>query len=115
MSSVTTAELKKVIALGDLPEEHLLWILNHSEYMEFEDGSLIMSFGQPTTRMFFILEGSIAFYMDVNGRQVYYFTFGNELATGGISGLLPYSRMKTSPGYAYAVGTVRAMAMDKKH
>ena len=115
MSSVTTAELKKVIALGDLPEEHLLWILNHSEYMEFEDGSLIMSFGQPATRMFFILEGSIAFYMDVNGRQVYYFTFGNELATGGISGLLPYSRMKTSPGYAYAVGTVRVMAMDKKH
>jgi signal transduction histidine kinase len=51
----------------------------------------------------------------VNGRQVYYFTFGNEKATGGVSGLIPYSRMKTSPGYAYAVGMLRVVAMEKEH
>lgn len=115
MASITTAELKKVIALSDLPEEHLQWILDHSTYEEYEDGASIMKFGEPTTRMLFIVEGSIAFYMDVNGRQVYYFTFGNEKATGGVSGLIPYSRMKTSPGYAYAVGKLRGLAMEKEH
>ena len=115
MSSITTAELKKVIALSDLPEDHLQWILDHSEYEEYEDGASIMKFGEPTTRMMFLLEGNIAFYMDVNGRQVYYFTFGNEKATGGVSGLIPYSRMKTSPGYAYAVGKLRGLAMEKEH
>ena len=115
MNSVTTAELKNVLALNDLPEEHLQWILDHSEYEEYEDGAVLMTFGAPVTKMLFILEGSIAFYMDVNGRQVYYFTFGNENATGGVSGLIPYSRMKTSPGYAYASGTLRAVTMEKKH
>jgi signal transduction histidine kinase len=115
MAAVTIDELKNVVALNDLPEEHLQWILDHCQYGEYPDGTMIMKFGAPATRMFFILEGSIAFYMDVNGRQVYYFTFGNEKATGGVSGLMPYSRMKTSPGYAYAVGTVRVLAMDKEH
>ena len=59
-------------------------------------------------------EASI-FIMDVNGRQVYYFTFTNDIATGGVSGLLPYSRMKSSPGYAYAVGKLRAVMMHKDH
>ncbi len=115
MTSITTAELKKVIALSDLPEEHLQWILDRTTYEEYEDGATVMKFGEPTNRMLFIMEGSIAFYMDVNGRQVYYFTFGNEKATGGVSGLIPYSRMKTSPGFAYAVGTIKAMALDKQH
>jgi signal transduction histidine kinase len=37
------------------------------------------------------------------------------VATGGVSGLLPYSRMKTSPGYAYAVDKLRAIMMHKDH
>jgi CRP-like cAMP-binding protein len=61
MVPVSTAELKKVIALSDVPEEHLQWILDHCEYMEFEDGTPIMRSGEPTTRMMFILEGNIAF------------------------------------------------------
>src|SRR5688572_7704517 len=114
MASITTAELKNVVALSDLPQEHLQWILDHSQYEEYEDGAMIMTFGAPATKLIFILEGSIAFYMDVNGRQVYYFTFGNEKATGGVSGLIPYSRMKTSPGYAYAVGRLVVLAMEKE-
>lgn len=66
--------------------------------------------------MMFILEGSISFYMNVNGSQVYYFTFGNVKATGGVKAAsVPYSRMKSSPGYAYAVGKLRVLAMGKEH
>lgn len=115
MSSVTTAELKTVVALSDLPEEHLLWILDHSVYLEFEDGSLIRKFGEPINEMYFLLEGSISFYLDVNGRQVHYFNFENDKASGGVSGLLPYSRMKTSPGYSYAEGKTRMLQLHKKY
>lgn len=115
MSSVTTAELKTVVALSDLPEEHLLWILDHSVHLEFEDGSLIRKFGEPINEMYFLLEGSISFYLDVNGRQVHYFNFENDKASGGVSGLLPYSRMKTSPGYSYAEGKTRMLQLHKKY
>ena len=115
MGSVTTAELKTVVALSDLPEEHLLWIVDHSVYLEFEDGSLIRKFGEPINEMYFLLEGSISFYLDVNDRQVHYFNFENDKASGGVSGLLPYSRMKTSPGYSYAEGKTRMLQLHKKY
>ncbi|HEV8285126.1 MAG TPA: ATP-binding protein [Chitinophagaceae bacterium] len=115
MTSVTVEELRNVVGVKGMPDDLLEWILDHTEYLEFEDGVLIRKFGDPANEMYFILEGSINFYMDVNGRQVYYFNFGNDVATGGISGLLPYSRMKTSPGYAYAVGKLRMLWMHKQH
>jgi len=115
MPPVTTEDLKTVIALRDQPVELLQWIIDNSQYHEYEDGSCVRKLGEPQNEIYFILEGSINFYMDVNGRQVYYFTFGNDMATGGVSGLLPYSRMKASPGYAYAVGTLRAIMMHKEH
>lgn len=115
MSAVTIEELRKVVAVRDLPDDVLQWILDHTEYHEYDDGVLLMGFGGEATKMYFILEGTLSFYMNVNGRQVYYFTFGNDAATGGVSGLLPYSRMKTSPGYSYAVGKLRTLMLDKKY
>jgi signal transduction histidine kinase len=93
----------------------LQWILDHTNYNEYEDGTALRKLGEAQNEMFFLLEGAVNFYMDVNGRQVYYFTFANDAATGGVSGLLPYSRMKTSPGYAYASGHVKAVMMHKVH
>ncbi len=38
MQPATIQDLKKVIVLSDLPDEHLQWILDHSVYVEFEEG-----------------------------------------------------------------------------
>src|SRR5215213_2543271 len=115
MSALTIQDLKTIVALKDQRDDVLQWILEHCSYHEFEDGITIRKLGEPQNEMFLLLEGTVNFYMDVNGRQVYYFTFGNDTATGGVSGLLPYSRMKTSPGYAYASGKVRTLLMHKDH
>lgn len=108
-------ELKKVIALSDLPDDHLQWISERAEYDEFEDGTLFVKKGDPMDVMWFITEGSSDFFMDLNGQQVYYFNFRNDSLTGGVGGLLPYSRMKFSPGYAYAVGKIKRFALHKKY
>jgi signal transduction histidine kinase len=115
MNPVTISELKTVVALSDQPEELLQWILDHSTYAEYEDGTLVRKYGEAQDEMYFILEGSVKFYMNVNGRQVYYSNFGNDNFMGGVSGLLPYSRMKTSPGYAYADGKLRVLMVHKKY
>ncbi len=113
MPPVTIEDLKKIVALSDLPNEHLQWILDNSEYREHADGEIVTSRGLPAELMSIILEGNIAYYMYLNGRQVYYFTFGNNDVTGGIGGLMPYSRMKTFPGYSYALGTVKLLCIHK--
>ena len=115
MQSGTIEELKKVICLSDLSQEHLQWIFDHSNYVEYEDGSVIMKTGETPEFMVFIFEGSVSFYMNKNGTLVHYFNFTNDSVTGGVTGLLPYSRMKTSPGTSIAVGKLRAFWMHKDY
>lgn len=115
LQPVQIADLKTIVALNDLPDEHLQWLIDHSEYREYTDGDLVAKYGEPAEVMWISLEGKVAFYMYVNGRQVYYFTFENNHVTGGIGGLMPYSRMKTYPGYSYALGHVKLLRIHKSH
>ncbi len=108
-------DIKHVVALSDLPEEHLQWLIDHSELQVYSDGDIIAKYGEPAEVMWIGIEGKIAFYLYVNGRQVYYFTFENGTVTGGVGGLLPYSRMKTYAGYSYALGEVKLLRLNKKY
>jgi signal transduction histidine kinase len=115
MESITIEVLKNVLALSDLPDEHLQWILDHSDYHEYEDGTMIRKTGEEADVMIIILEGRISFYMDVHGRLVFYYDFANDAVSGGVSGLLPYSRMKVYPGCSFAVGNLRLLELHKKY
>ncbi|MEP6948060.1 MAG: ATP-binding protein [Ginsengibacter sp.] len=115
MQSVTIEELKNVVALGDLPNEHLQWILDHSECHEYEDGTQIKKTGDEADVMMIVIEGRISFYLDSHGRLVYYFYYTNDVATGGVGGLFPYSRMKFYPGCSFAVGSLRCLLLHKKY
>ena len=110
-----TKELKKIIALSDLPDNHLQWLSERVEYHEYEDGEMMIKKGDPADVMWFIVDGRFDFFMDINGQQVHYYNFQNDSVTGGVGGLLPYSRMKDSPGYAYAVGKVKRYSLHKKY
>ena len=115
MSPVTIDELKKVIALSELPDEHLMWILDHSEGYEYKDGDIVAKKGDPADWMFFIIEGRINYYRDVNGRLIFYHYFANDADSGGVTGLLPYSRMKIYSGNSICVGTLRGIRIHKKY
>src|SRR5215831_3577746 len=115
MNKVTIEELKAVAAFSELPDDQLQWILDHSEQHEYQDGSQIKKTGDEADVMIIIIEGRITFYMDIHGRLVYYFSFANDEMTGGVSGLLPYSRMKTYPGCSFATGKLRMLVLHKKH
>ncbi len=112
---VTIEELKNNIALHDLPDDHLDWILAHSEYAEYKDGDLIYKTGDPIDTMAILLEGKINHYKDIKGKLVYYFSFENNEISGGVTGLLPYSRMQTTAGNSYAAGKVRLLMLHKKY
>ena len=115
MEKVTIDEVKAVAAFNDLPDEQLQWIIDHSDYEEYEDGYQIKKTGDEADVMFIIIEGRITFYMDIHGRLVYYFAFANDEQTGGVSGLMPYSRMKIYPGCSFATGRLRTLILHKKY
>jgi signal transduction histidine kinase len=113
MKQVTIDELKAVAAFNDLPDEQLQWIIDHSEYMEYKDGSQLRKTGDEADVMIIILEGGVNFYMDIHGRLVFYYSFTNDETTGGVSGVLPYSRMKTYPGCSFAAGRLRTLLLNR--
>src|SRR3954453_13512392 len=115
MPPITIQELRNVVALTELPDGHLQWILERSEYSEYEDGTQIKKTGDEADVMIIILEGKISFYFDYHGRLVYYFYYANEALTGGVGGLFPYSRMKVYPGCSFATGHVRCLKLHKKY
>lgn len=115
MQPIDIKELKKIVAFSDLPDEHLKWIADRVEYHEYEDGDVMIRKGDPADVMWFIPEGRFDFYIDVNGQQVYYYNFQNDSVTGGVGGLLPYSRMIVSPGYAYSIGKTKRYSLHKKY
>ncbi len=115
MQTDAIKELKKVIALSNLPDEHLQWIADHSVYVEYEDGAIVVKTGETAEYMMFIIEGVLSFYMNKSGTLVHYFDFSNDESTGGATGLLPYSRMKISPGTSFASGKLRGFRMHKDH
>jgi His Kinase A (phosphoacceptor) domain. len=115
MESLTINDLRNVVALSELPDEHLQWILDRSEYDEFEDGTQIKKTGDEADVMIIVLEGKITFYFDYHGRLVYYFYYANDVPTGGVGGLIPYSRMKVYPGCSFAGGHLRCLKLHKKY
>ena len=115
MQPLTTAELKTVIALQDLPETHLQWIIDHGDYREYEDGDIASKTGEPIDHMWFLVQGKGNFYLDIGGRLVHFYTFENNNKTGGVGGLLPYSRMKVAPGSTFIVGKGRILLLHKKY
>ncbi|MFI5212317.1 MAG: ATP-binding protein, partial [Ignavibacteria bacterium] len=108
-------DLRNIIALSDLPDEHLQWLADRMEYREFEDGEAVLKKGEAIDSLWLIAKGKFDFYMDVNGQQIFYYSFQNDNATGGVTGLIPYSRMKESPGYSYSIGRSNRYALHKKY
>lgn len=115
MQPLSLDDLKKVAVLADLQDDHLQWILNNSEYHEFKDGTQIRKTGDEADVMIIVIEGKVTFYFDYHGRLVYYFSYSNDISTGGVGGLLPHSRMKLYPGCSFAVGNLRCLMLHKKH
>jgi len=93
--------LKEHRTLGSAPDAELAWVAAHGILRRFEAGQLFAAAGQTsgqshaaTDGLHVVLSGRFAIYVDRGeGRHKVL-----EWGAGDVSGLLPYSRMKSSPG-----------------
>jgi signal transduction histidine kinase len=93
--------LKAHRTLGTAPQQELEWLAAHGVVREFEPGGLFIEAGRPDGASYTAVEGlhivfagHLAIYVDRGeGRHKVM-----EWRAGDVSGLLPYSRMKASPG-----------------
>ncbi|MFZ0630273.1 MAG: ATP-binding protein [Acidobacteriaceae bacterium] len=100
--------LRRVSALHGLSESELQWLATHCEEVLYPSGGQIFREGEPATRMYFLLRGEVHFRRQQGGAGLF---IGRA---GQITGLLPFSRMKTFGGYGFAATDVWGLQLDRE-
>lgn len=111
MQANLLSELKNFSTFQDLPEEHLQWLIDHSEMLTLKEGDQVLKKGEPVHYMYIILKGAL----ELKAPQGNQFRHLSTIEKGGITGLLPYSRMKEATAYGIAVTDTQILALHKDH
>jgi signal transduction histidine kinase len=100
---VNVEELKRISVFAALPQDQLDWLATHGELAEYEPGEMIFELGSLAEHMVAVLDGAIEVVFAVGGQLVPFTT----QRQGAVSGLLPFSRMRSFSGSGRAVGITR--------
>ena len=98
------AELLRVPTFADLPDDQIEWFLSQSLEMSIKAGETYTRQGDPADAMFVILEGELQGRVEFAGE-----TFIFTTRAGEITGVLPFSRMKTFAVTGRAMTDTRAL------
>jgi len=98
------AELLHVSTFADLPDDQIEWFLSQSQEMSIKAGETYTRQGDPADAMFVILEGELQGRVEFAGE-----TFIFTTRAGEITGVLPFSRMKTFAVTGRAMTDTRAL------
>jgi signal transduction histidine kinase len=86
---VSAAELRRIAAFSDLPDNQIDWFLSHAEEMVLRAGENFVRQGDRPDWMFVFLEGAFQWRGEFGGDTVVL-----PANAGEISGVYPFSRMK---------------------
>ena len=100
------AALERVTPLQGLCLEDRLWLARHGEEMVADQGEILFEEGTPADRMILILKGEIHVQRQHGGPMALFIG-----RAGQMTGLLPFSRMKTFGGQGVAITDVWIIAL----
>ncbi|HEX4007178.1 MAG TPA: ATP-binding protein [Acidobacteriaceae bacterium] len=100
--------LGRVAALHGLTEQEYAWFATHCEEVGVSAGTQIFREGDPATKMWFLLRGEVHVRRQQGGLALF---IGRA---GQITGLLPFSRMKTHGGQGFASTDVWGLQLDRE-
>ncbi|SKC84080.1 ATP-binding protein [Ohtaekwangia koreensis] len=84
--------LRAVPEFKDLAESHLIWLMEKGTVSTLKEGEKFFTYGDPIDTMAIVLEGEVDLYRAQGNGSRYL----GAVEKGEITGLLPYSRLKTA-------------------
>src|SRR5579862_7820161 len=101
--------LQHIGPLQGLPLEDRLWLARHGQELVANPGDVLFEEGTPAENMMLILKG------EIHVRRMH----GSPMAlfigrAGQMTGVLPFSRMKTYGGQGFAISSVWALIIPKE-
>jgi signal transduction histidine kinase len=100
--------IERIGPLHGLPFEERLWLARHGEEFVAEPGDILFEEGTSAEHMILILKGEIHVRRQQGGPMALFIG-----RTGQMTGLLPFSRMKTYGGQGFAVSQSWALFIHK--
>lgn len=101
--------LAEHMTLGAAPREELAWLAAHGTLRQLKTGEILSHKGVPVEGMYVVLSGHVTLSVDRgSGPQKII-----EWRTGEVSGVLPYSRMKSPPGDAIAQEPTEILSLNR--
>lgn len=89
MSKVAIETLRALPVFAGLPDEPLLWIVEHSEVRHHKAGDHLYEATDPAEALVVVLDGELQLQFELGGQYLTVATYDR----GGVSGVLPFSRM----------------------
>jgi signal transduction histidine kinase len=102
------AALDRIGPLQGLPLKDRLWLAHNGQEFVAEVGDILFEEGTPADRMILILKGEIHVRRQHSGPMALFIG-----RAGQMTGLLPFSRMKTSGGQGFAVSPAWGLLIPK--
>ena len=104
-----TAALARVPLFEGLADDELAWIVEHAELVTLEPGAVLFRSGERADWMYIALEGVVQMRREPLGANAPTFVF----RAGDVTGLLPFSRMKSWVGVGRAVTRAVLLRMHR--
>jgi signal transduction histidine kinase len=101
---VEKSELLGVPVFAGLPDDQIAWFLSHAEEIVLKPEDTYLHQGAPADAMFVILEGQLQARGELGGE-----VFSFMAKPGDVTGVLPFSRMKTFPLTGRAITNGRVL------
>jgi signal transduction histidine kinase len=100
--------LRRVAALNGLADAEYEWLATHCDEFTYSSGAPLFREGDPATKMFILLKGEVHVRRQQGGLALF---IGRS---GQITGVLPFSRMKTHGGQGYAASDVWGLQLERE-
>ncbi len=105
------AILQKFETFQDVPPSQLAWMIDRADCLELDQGDLLAKPGDSINYMYIVLEGKIMIRLQQNGQR----RIIGEVEEGGITGALPYSRVKNASGELSIIKPSKLLLLDRKY
>ncbi|MGP8252236.1 MAG: sensor histidine kinase [Terracidiphilus sp.] len=102
------AAIDHIAALNGLSLEERLWLARHGQEVQADAGDVLFEEGTPASHMVLILKGEIHVRRQQSGPMALFIG-----RTGQVTGILPFSRMKSYGGQGYAISPVWALLIAR--
>jgi signal transduction histidine kinase len=100
--------IDRIVPLHGMPYEERLWLAEHGTELVTTAGEILFEEGAPAEQMMLILKGEIHVRRQRTGPMALFIG-----RTGQMTGLLPFSRMKSYGGQGFAVTDCWVLAVHK--